>query len=616
MRKLHWVVVSGLMVLSLVLAACGPAATTAQPTAPTPPTSPVTPTAPATPTTPTPQEPQQKPQNSSAETPKYGGTLTYRISSDPVNFDSGINRMGGALLGTVYQQFISTDWARGPAGSKAIAALFVNGSFDDFGGQVAESWSMPEIGVWKLQIRRGIHWQPVNSPAGQLMGGRELTADDIVDEFNRLLNKDGRAPSSWIFVGTGAAAAKAATIQKTGPWEVTMRTPVEYMTAYVYLIPGAGFYRVYPPGVVAKYGNMGDWHNSVGTGPFMLTDYVPGTQMLYQKNPLYWEKDPVGPGKGNQLPYVDTLRELIIPDLSTTLAAFRTGKLDLQAGVGLVDATGLWKTAPKAQYFRYLDNTWIIAMRQDKPGKPFSDVRVRQALMLASDLEQIKKFYYGGEAEIDVWPMNKDITALYKPLNEMPPEVQDLYKYNPEKAKQLLKEAGYPNGFKTSIVCQTFAERIDELSLFKDMWAKVGIDLTIEPKETGAYAIYTSAGNPYEDMLYRSVGPSFTISLYMGNTRGPGIWNPSHVNDPPGSLPYMEDLFNQFNSNVFVNNSKLYELVKQQNTFLMAGAYSIPRPSPYLYNFWWPWLKNHYGQGPGFVRYAWIDPDLKKAMGH
>jgi pyruvate/oxaloacetate carboxyltransferase len=59
------------------------------------------------------------------------------------------------------------------------------------------------------------------------------------------------------------------------------------------------------PEVVEKYGSGADWRNSVGTGPFMLTDLVASSSATLVRNPNYWDKDPVGPGKGNQLPYLD-----------------------------------------------------------------------------------------------------------------------------------------------------------------------------------------------------------------------------------------------------------------------------------------------------------------------
>ena len=347
----------------------------------------------------------------------------------------------------------------------------------------------------------------------------------------------------------------------------------------------------------------------------MLVDYVPSSQFLYQINPSYLEKDPAGPGKGNQLPYADTLRELIIPDYSTTLAALRTGKLDLQTGIVLTDAQNLWKTASKLQHTNYLNGSYGIGMRQDKKDKPYSDVRVRRALMMATDFESIKKDYYGGEAEIIAWPANST-TLFYEPLEKLPPAVQELYKYNPEKAKQLLKEAGYPNGFKVKLVVQNASQRIDEMSIIKDMWSKVGVDVTLDIKEPGIYAPLVAAGTPYEEMLFRLQTSPFLMHLYSSYTRGTAILNISHVNNPPGTDPYLEDLFQEEDKYLFVDMPRVYEAVKKTNLYAMEQAFVIPWPLPNQYNFWWPWLKNYYGAGTGLVRYSWVDRDMKKSMGY
>lgn len=506
---------------------------------------------------------------------------------------------------------------RGPAGSNASNLAAGGGAFEDsLGPQIAESWEMPEKGVWRLNIRTGVRWQPVDSEAGRLMNNRLLTADDIVAGFNRLLNRDPKtpAPESWILFGQ-PAVARTANITKTGPMQVTITTPEGFMTAFTWIIQGAGFFRVYPPDVVAKYGSMSNWRNAVGTGPFMLVDYVPGSQFFYKKNPTYWGKDLSGPGKGNQLPYADSLRELIIPDYSTTLAALRTGKLDLQTGVVLTDAQQIWKTAPKLLYTSYLNGSYGIGMRTDKKDKPFSDVRVRRALMMATDFNSIKNNYYGGEAEIVSWPANST-TLFYEPLEKLPASTQELYKYNPEKAKELLKEAGYPQGFKAKIVVQNTSQRIDEMSIIKDMWSKIGVDVTLDLKEPGTYAPLVAAGLPYEEMLFRMQTSPFLMHLYQSYSRGTAILNISHVNDPPGADAYLEQLFQDEDKYLFVDMPKVYDAVKKTNLYAMDQAFVIPWPLPNQYNFWWPWLKNHYGSGTQFLKYGWIDQGLKKSMGY
>jgi len=547
----------------------------------------------------------------SAEVPKYGGTVTYRIGSDPTNFDSGTNRSGGALSGVVYDQFVDQDWTRGPAGSGVTNFAAGIGSVDDWGASFIDSWSIPRQGVWVLQLRQNAYWHPVNTEAGRLMGGRQVTTDDIIAGFKYLM----RAPSdSWLYAFR-SEIARLSTIEKTGPWEVTIKTPIEQYTSFVWIIQGAGFYRVYPPDVIARYGNVGNWRNAVGTGPFMLVDYVPGSQFVFQRHPKFWGTDLVGPGKGNQLPYVDAVRELIIPDLSTTFAALRTGKLDLVGGVELSDAQSFWKTSPKLEYLRYLGaSPWVIGMRMDK--SPFTDVRVRQALMLATDFETIKRDYFGGEAEIDVWPVNKGQVALFDPLEKMPESVQGLYRYNPEKAKQLLKEAGYPAGFKTSVVISGVTQRIDELAIYKDMWAKVGIELTIDVKESGVYSRMHGVDRQWEQMYYRSLAGGFDGAMYFRFFRGASSSNVSRVNDPEGADTFIESRFLDMEKYLFVDMPRAYQIFREIKPYVLELAPVIPRPQPYSYNFWWPWLKNYYGQGTGFIKYSWIDQGLKKSMGY
>jgi peptide/nickel transport system substrate-binding protein len=549
------------------------------------------------------------------EVPKYGGTLTLVTPSDPTSFDDCRGGNSGAQASVYcYQRHMVEDWTRGPAGSGVTDFNSGGGAVEDYEGpQIAESWELPEPGVWVLKIRQGVHWQQVDSDAGRLVNGRELTVDDVVWSFNR--HKE--SPTSWLFVSQ-PNVANTSTIEKTGPWEVTIKTPVEYWTSFLWVIYGAGSQRIYPREVVEKYGDLEDWRNAVGTGPFIFDDYVPGSLLRFVKNPNYWETDPVGSGMGNQLPYIDEVKELIIPDLSTRLAALRTGKVDTMIGVVREQWEIMMQQCPDLLYTRTLSNQpWVIGMKTNNPELPYQDVRVRQALMLATDFEEIVKDYYKGEAEIDVWPVNKTIAGLYKPLSEMPESVQELFTYNPEKAKELLTEAGYPNGFKTKVIVSNSAEAIDDLSIFIDMWAKVGITLELDVREPGGY-ITIAMGRRHEEMIYRSMFSTLSIQLFQSGWRGTSSFNSSFINDPAGSIPFLENIYNEMQTYIFSDTPRAYEAYRSAKSFLLEKAYYIPRPTPYAYTMWWPWLQNYYGQGAGtdFARFYWIDTALKKSMGY
>jgi peptide/nickel transport system substrate-binding protein len=570
----------------------------------------------AAPTTSTPLPPAKT--TPAAEVPKYGGTLIDVLTADPTMFDSGARSGGTALGGTVYEAYLTMDWTRGPAGS-GITNLTTGANYveDHLGPMLAESWQMPQVGIWKFQIRQGVRWQQTNTDAGRLMNGRAMTVDDVVSSWNRLKAD----PRSWGNVSQ-PAIMKASTIEKTGPWEVTIKTPVDPWTSFTWVVFGAGFLRQYPPEVVAKYGDVQDWHNAVGTGPFILIDFVPGSSLTFKKNPNYWGTDPVGPGKGNPLPYVDTYKQLVIPDLSTRLAGLRTAKIDFMSDIVLDDADNLIKANPDMKYVTYLSNNpWVIGMRRDKSDNPLSSAKVRQALMLATDFNAFRNDLFKGQGDIDVYPVNKQVASLYQPLSEMPQAVQDLFKYNPDKAKQLLKDAGYPNGFKTSVITVNTAERVDELSIFKGMWAKVGIDLTIDSRESGVYTSIANARS-HENMIYRSPFQTFSIQLFLSGLRGSSTFNGSYVNDPIGSDPFIEERYSRLQQNIFVDNPAAYKAYRELKPYVLENVFYLPRPTPNTYVLWWPWLKNYYGQGTptmmpfGLAKFFWIDVALKQQMGH
>ena len=107
-----------------------------------------------------------------------------------------------------------------------------------------------------------------------------------------------------------------------------------------------------------------------------------------------------------------------------------------------------------------------------------------------------------------------------------------------------MKDAGYPNGFKTSVITVNTAERVDELSIFKGMWAKVGIDLTIDSRESGVYTSIANARS-HENMIYRSPFQTFSIQLFLSGLRGSSTFNGSYVNDPIGSDPFIEERYSR-----------------------------------------------------------------------
>ncbi len=605
MKKGILLILSICLVVATLLISCTSA------TAPTSPSA--TTSAPAS-TSAAPTSASPKPSTSpAAAKPQSGGTLTIATNTNPQGFDHALYPAG--FLPHVYfanDTLLVSDWAKGAAGTGDVDfGISSQKRIDYTVGALAESFEIPQPGTIIFHIRKGVHFAlDPNSEASRLVNGREVTADDVVFSLNRHI----QSPQSYLQV-TQPGIQNTTTVTKLDDWTVQVKTTQAYQFDSIWLMLPER--EIWPPEVIQKYGNVTDWHNMVGTGPFMMTDYAPGSSLTFARNPTYWGKDPVGAGKGSQLPYVDTLKELIIPDSSVALTALRTGKVDQLGGVITIshdDATSLMQTSPQLQYHKYLSGQLAISMRTDKPDLPFKDQRVRQALMLATDFQTIKNKLDGGDSEILSFPLAniKGYDKAYMPMDELPKSVQALYGYDIQKAKQLLADAGYPNGFKTSVVTWNNPDYIDYLSAIKDMWSKIGVDLSIQPLEFGAYMGLTASRN-YDQMLYGfyvEPGPYAQLLPY----EGPNTFNRSWVKDAKVDATYGEIL--KYN---LIDQAKVDQLYHDLMPYVLDQAWYLPRPVQYVYNFWWPWLKNYNGENqlgyqPLWPKYVWIDQQLKSQM--
>jgi peptide/nickel transport system substrate-binding protein len=589
-QKSPWPTLIGVVTIALLLSACSPSATTTAPT--------------SSGTTP----PSANPETTGAapRRPEYGGTLS--IVSDAGVFDPVATGMLMGPIGfLVNEQYVAEDWTKGAAGTGEVEWVPNTGPTPDTcAGMLAEAWEMPAIGTIIFKVRRGVHWAlNPNSEASRLMNGREVTPDDWTANFNYLLHH----PRSMIKT-YAPQLASTVTMEKTGPWEITLKTPADPLAGWSWFAWGTAMYFLLPPEVINKYGDMRDWRNVVGTGPFMLTDYVAGSSATLARNPGFWEIDPAGPGKGTQLPYLDRIKMLAITDISTKDAALRTARVDMVSNLMPEEAKAILRSAPTLKHRTYLPLAPVaIVMRIDKAELPYRDKRVRQALMMATDFNALKNDLLGGDADILAYPVTKEAKRAYVPLEQMSESAQALYRYNPDKSKQLLAEAGYPEGFKAKMIVLSGVGVEDLASVYKAMWAKVGVDVELQPREMG---VYSSIGysRAYEHMYlaFLTGATQYPACLDLALLKGPAsVFN---VNDP-----VIETARQEIQKHVIIDMAGADRLYQELVPYILEQAYSIPRPSPYQYTLWWPWLKNYYGEFPGrFAAYCWIDQDLKQGV--
>lgn len=544
------------------------------------------------------------------EKPQYGGTLNLVSTVDTYGFDDAmVPHANCYLLKFTNDEIVQGDWTKGNAGGYGTRECewFLAGvnRLEHKAGSIAESWELQGKDTVILHIRKGVKFH--NKPPAN---GREVTADDVVFSLKRHLT----VPSSY-FKLTYAKAAETTQITAPDPYTVVIKTNPEVMIIGDFFTILNDYACIFPREAVEQFGNMNDWKNSIGTGPFMLTEYVRGSHAILSRNPNFWEKNPIGPGKGDQLPYIDQVKWLVVPDESTQHALFRAGDIDILSCDWEVAKEFLKDT--RLKYVRYLDDyaQAVIFMRTDKKDSPYADVRVRRALSMAIDNKRILNEYYGGEGTLLKWPIvyAKEYAGAYMPLEQLPRSVQELFEYHPDKAKQLLAEAGYPNGFKAKIICYNHRAYLDPLQMVKDMWSKIGVELEIEPKD---YATFQGIviRRAYDDMLYGWYGGigafwkgiSWTTQSYA---------NGSYINDPKCAETRQAMLA------AFPDEEKIDQIHREFMPYLLDQAYVIQLPAGYSYRFWWPWVRNYSGESSighynvgNFAKYIWIDQEMKKAL--
>jgi peptide/nickel transport system substrate-binding protein len=376
---------------------------------------------------------------------------------------------------------------------------------------------------------------------------------------------------------------------------------------------GWGYYSQIIPPELVKAG-AGNWKNAVGTGPFQLTDYVQGNSQVYSKNPIYWDSDTID-GEKYKLPFVDRVTYRIIRDEATQHTALRTGKLDILEAIRWQAVDSLKKSAPQLKWAKWLAMSGTyLSMRVDT--KPFDDIRVRRAMNLAVNKQEIVKEYYGGNAELFAYPQHPEYIGYFEPLESMPDSIKELFTYNPQKAKQLLREAGYPNGFtfKTQ-VCSCSPDHMDLLPLVAGYLEQVGIKVEIQPLEYGAFLSAMTTQKHAAGYFMNNGHTNPTTSIRKSFTPGQ-IWGPS-MWFSEGYTARVAEMYRTRDEDT--RKRMIRELTREA---LDAAPY-VWLPTPYVHTAWWPWVKNYDGElrvgavKPGGV-YAriWIDQEMKKRMGY
>lgn len=601
MKKTAWPILILLIAAALVLASCTSATTvptagqtvtgtTTQSTTTTTTTTATT----TTPTTTTTTEPVVDPNE-----PIYGGTLTM-IGGDPNGFDPALvmyNQQSALKL--VVETLATLDWWKGPAGTNewSFEAAWAEPPEDIKKGLLVESWELVTETHAIYHVREGVMWQ--DRPG--IQAPREVTATDLAFSINRLLGE----PTNYWHGVTGTPIS--ATVIDRYTFEVRYEVPEPRMWAYLFM----QLYSHVAPDVIEEFGDMTDWRTLTGTGPFILTDYVEDSALIYKRNPNYWQKDP----EGRSLPYLSVLELLVIPDLSTRISALRTGQIDILASIGYEDSQSLGQTNPELAIMTMVNPTAkdIELNQRSGPFSPTDDpdaYKVRLAASIAIDREAIIEEYYLGQAVPNAHQMAPVYNIEAIQFENLPESIAKFYEYDPERAKELLAEAGYPEGFKLVLHVGGAAEA-EYYALIKSYWDAVGIETELDVIDSAVFwgMIFNQK---WEGAMGALAGVGMGVNQHLTQPDGkPFAWN---VN--ASICEICDELFIEMaGSYAWEDRIRLTEEITLAG---LATGDKIYLPSTVINTYWQPWVKGYLGQAHvgigdtyGIAAYIWVDESLK-----
>ena len=545
--------------------------------------------------------------------PEYGGTLTQASGANFKIFDTYLAWVPVNVGGVVVEKLGIADWAidRDEYPFKGGYMLPLHA----IRGSLAESWEQPDPLTYIFHIREGVHWHN-KAP----MNGRELTAEDIEYNFHRILGLGSG------FTEIAATAGELANVQfesitATDEYTVVFKLKEPYLRAPILILDWYSLY-IQPPEVIREHGDVSDWRNVVGTGPFELTDFVDGSSLTYIKNPDYWGYDEKFPE--NRLPYVDEFRVLVMPEEATRLAAMRSAKIDYtgyHSAGGMIKsidvAESLKRTNPELVLHEYVERA-DHGFHFNVSEPPFDDIRVRKAMNMALDLETINNTYFKGYG--DTTPSGPVGMPGFKiPFDEWPQEVKDVYSYNPEGAEKLFDEAGYPRGsdgirFKTTVKFRD-TENVGFIEAAVSYWSESGVDVKLEPIPAAQWNTVVSDPERERGLVPGAFGvvaaPFDVVSRFIPEWD----FNPCRCDDPVYNA-----LFERAEAATTSEEQK--KPIIEMDMHYIKSVWGVPGTAVPQFNVTQPWVKGYNGEGTlgggamrGIFSRLWIDQDLKKEMG-
>ena len=430
--------------------------------------------------------------------------------------------------------------------------------------------------VYTIALRPGVRWE-TRPP----VLGRELVAADVKYSFERAIRKSPAASSLGRVEAIEAPDAHTVRVTLAEAYAPFLHNLAEPWNC------------ILPPEIEDKLGDFGRVESLIGCGPFVLERYEPGLKAVFSRNPRYYQRG---------LPYLDRVEWLFVKDRATQLSLFRAGQVDLpsaDARIARADVAA-FRAANPSYPVRFWDSLAVrtLAFRTDRA--PFHDARVRQAFSLSIDRKKWLTQHLGGQGWEDAGPVPAPMRAWKLPPADLGEGMRWL-QYGPVLARNLLAEAGFPNGM--NVRCTTWPgygpEYVEDLELLAQGLRQIGVELQIVNEDYGQYIRGSFLGR-FDELTW---GPSslFTeVDGYLYNFFRSGLLdNRSHVADSP--LDVMLDAQRRH-----APHAARRKIIDDIQRHVAERVYYVYTPSPRNVSSWTPWVKN-YGTKNSFDRGAQLE---------
>lgn len=378
-------------------------------------------------------------QETNAE-PTMGGSIVVGISQDLDSLDPHKSVAAGTkeVLFNVYEGLVKPD---------------SSGNYID---AVAKSHTISKDGkTYTFQLRDGVKFH----------NGAEVTAEDVKYSIERCAGiTEGGTPLIAAF-----SNVKSVEIPDKKTIEIHLKQADTEFLAYLIV------------GIVPK--NVEDYNkNPIGTGPFMYDSRSPQDYVKLKKFDEYWDQD--------HQAYLDEVTFKVVSDSSALVNGLKSGAIHMAARISIDETASL---DPNAFIIYEGGSNLVQALYLNNAKEPFNDIRVRQALCYAVNRQEIVDMVSDGKGTVIGSSMFPAFKKYYMP------ELADYYKQDIQKAKELLKEAGYPNGFTfTMTVPSNYQKHIDVAQVLVEQLKQIGVNAKIELVEWDSWLSDTYANRNYQ----------------------------------------------------------------------------------------------------------------------